>query len=126
MSEPMTSHDVTSRSSCSASACPTHVKVVQSGQGADEVFAGYHWYPPLADASPDDAVDVYAREFFDRTHEEIEALVGEAFHVGSTVSRDFVAEHFGAAGRAAPPSTRRCGSTRRSCSSTTRSSASTT
>ena len=26
-----------------------HVKVVQSGQGADEVFAGYHWYPPLVD-----------------------------------------------------------------------------
>ena len=25
-----------------------HVKVVQSGQGADEVFAGYDWYPPLA------------------------------------------------------------------------------
>jgi asparagine synthase (glutamine-hydrolysing) len=24
-----------------------HIKVVQSGQGADEVFAGYHWYPPL-------------------------------------------------------------------------------
>ena len=24
-----------------------HVKVVQSGQGADEVFAGYHWYPPM-------------------------------------------------------------------------------
>ena len=25
-----------------------HVKVVQSGQGADEIFAGYSWYPPLA------------------------------------------------------------------------------
>ena len=28
--------------------CPRHVKVVQSGQGADEIFAGYDWYPPLA------------------------------------------------------------------------------
>ena len=26
---------------------------MQSGQGADEVFAGYYWYPPLLDA-PDD------------------------------------------------------------------------
>ena len=25
-------------------------KVVQSGQGADEVLGGYSWYPPLLDA----------------------------------------------------------------------------
>jgi asparagine synthase (glutamine-hydrolysing) len=93
MSEPMTSHDVTAFFLLSERVSD-HVKVVQSGQGADEVFAGYHWYPPLADASPEDALDIYAREFFDRTHEEIEALVGEAFHVGAPVSRDFVAEHF--------------------------------
>ncbi len=31
-----------------------HVKVVQSGQGADEIFAGYHWYPPMAHAADDD------------------------------------------------------------------------
>ena len=24
------------------------VKVVQSGQGADEILGGYDWYPPLA------------------------------------------------------------------------------
>ena len=28
------------------------VKVVQSGQGADEVLAGYDWYPPLAGGRP--------------------------------------------------------------------------
>ena len=93
MSEPMTSHDVTAFYLLSERVSE-HVKVVQSGQGADEVFAGYHWYPPLADASPEDAVGVYAREFFDRAHEEIEALVGAAFHVGAPVSREFVAEHF--------------------------------
>jgi asparagine synthetase B (glutamine-hydrolysing) len=27
-----------------------HVTVVQCGQGAYEVFAGYDWYPPLEDA----------------------------------------------------------------------------
>ena len=30
--------------------CRSRLKVVQSGQGADEVFAGYSWYPPLVDA----------------------------------------------------------------------------
>ena len=25
-------------------------KVVQSGQGADEVLGGYSWYPPMLDA----------------------------------------------------------------------------
>ena len=29
-----------------------HVKVVQSGQGADEVLAGYDWYPPLDGVPP--------------------------------------------------------------------------
>ena len=27
------------------------VKVVQSGQGADEILAGYDWYPPLANVA---------------------------------------------------------------------------
>ena len=39
---------------------------MQSGQGADEVFAGYHWYPPLVDSSA--PVDDYAHVFFDRDH----------------------------------------------------------
>ncbi len=29
-----------------------YVKVVQSGQGADEVLGGYDWYPPLAGVPP--------------------------------------------------------------------------
>mgnify|MGYP001253793233 CR=1 FL=1 len=38
--------------------------MVQSGQGADEVFAGYHWYPKL-EASNDIVAD-YKALFFDR------------------------------------------------------------
>ena len=47
MSEPMVSHDVVAFYLLSERVAST-IKVVQSGQGADEVFAGYHWYPPLA------------------------------------------------------------------------------
>src|SRR5690606_285465 len=45
MSEPMVSHDNIGFFLLSEEVSK-HVKVVQSGQGADEIFAGYHWYPP--------------------------------------------------------------------------------
>ena len=50
MSEPMVSHDVVGFHLLSKEVA-RHVKVVQSGQGADEVFAGYDWYPPLESAA---------------------------------------------------------------------------
>src|SRR4051794_1384862 len=46
MSEPQMSHDAIGFYLLSEQVAK-HVKVVQSGQGADEIFAGYHWYPPL-------------------------------------------------------------------------------
>jgi asparagine synthase (glutamine-hydrolysing) len=45
------------------------VKVVQSGQGADEVFAGYFWYPRMHGGSGD-PVRRFAEHYFDRDHEE--------------------------------------------------------
>ncbi len=45
------------------------VKVVQSGQGADEVFGGYFWYPRMAADSGTD-LERFARHYFDRPHEE--------------------------------------------------------
>ena len=45
------------------------VKVVQSGQGADEVFAGYFWYPRMH-AGSGDPVRRFADHYFDRDHEE--------------------------------------------------------
>jgi asparagine synthase (glutamine-hydrolysing) len=93
MSEPMVSHDVVAFHLLSE-AVAQHVKVVQSGQGADEVFAGYRWYPPLAEISGDDAVEAYARVFFDRDHAGVGALVEPEHHVERDVSRQFVHEHF--------------------------------
>ena len=51
MSEPMVSHDCVAFYLLSQEVAK-HVKVVQSGQGADEVFAGYHWYPPMGEPAP--------------------------------------------------------------------------
>ena len=79
MSEPMVSHDCVAFYLLSQEVAK-HVKVVQSGQGADEVFAGYHWYPPMADAtSLDGAVASYRTAFFDRDTAGVAALVTQDY-----------------------------------------------
>jgi asparagine synthase (glutamine-hydrolysing) len=93
MSEPQTSHDAVAFYLLSQQVSQ-HVKVVQSGQGADEVLAGYDWYPPLDGVPEADAVDAYARVFIDRPHDELVKLLGERWAVTEDVSRAFVAEHF--------------------------------
>jgi asparagine synthase (glutamine-hydrolysing) len=90
MSEPMVSHDAVAFYLLSEEVA-RHRKVVQSGQGADEVFGGYYWYPPLLEAGGD-GLDVYARAFFDRDHEEIAALV--ASPLGDDPSRRLAADWF--------------------------------
>jgi asparagine synthase (glutamine-hydrolysing) len=73
MSEPMMSHDAVGFYLL-AEEVSKSVKVVQSGQGADEVFGGYHWYPKLVGSN--NAAADYACVYFDRDHDEMrEALV---------------------------------------------------
>jgi len=98
MSEPMVSYDNVGFFLLSQ-AVARHVKVVQSGQGADETFAGYHWYPPMMQSN--DAVGDYAGAFFDRDHEEF-ARVVEADHLDGDHSREFVAGQFAQAGADRP------------------------
>ena len=45
------------------------IKVVQSGQGADEVFAGYFWYPKMHAASGSH-IQRFASFYFDRDFDE--------------------------------------------------------
>jgi asparagine synthase (glutamine-hydrolysing) len=93
MSEPMVSHDVVAFHLLSQEVS-RHVKVVQSGQGADEVFAGYHWYPPLGDATLKEGLERYREGFFDRTHVQIEAMLAPAVRVAAPVSEEFVRAHY--------------------------------
>jgi asparagine synthase (glutamine-hydrolysing) len=69
------------------------IKVVQSGQGADEVFAGYSWYPPLLNANGD-GWERYRAEFFDRSHAELERLLAADLRVSHDPSASFVRSHF--------------------------------
>jgi asparagine synthase (glutamine-hydrolysing) len=90
MSEPMVSHDNIAFYLLSQEVA-RHVKVVQSGQGADEIFGGYFWYPPLLESH--DALADYSRVFFDRDHEEMSRVLDPALLNGD-YSTDFVREHF--------------------------------
>ncbi len=93
MSEPMVSHDAVAFYLLSEEVSKS-LKVVQSGQGADEVFAGYSWYPPLQGAAGTGA-DVYRAEFFDRPQDEFAETLEPAYLLPEDPSRAFVERHFG-------------------------------
>ena len=98
MSEPMVSYDNIGFFLLSREVAKS-IKVVQSGQGADEVFGGYHWYPPLA-ASNDPVAD-YAAAFFDRTHAQLSEHLNPDYLADRDESLAFVEAHFNRPGATA-------------------------
>ena len=99
MSEPMVSYDNVGFYLLSEEVSK-HITVVQSGQGADEVFGGYHWYPPLSDSN--DVVSDYARVFFDRDRERLSQHLSAEWLTGNDDARDFVVAHMARPGAATP------------------------
>jgi asparagine synthase (glutamine-hydrolysing) len=97
MSEPMVSHDAVAFHLLSQEVSK-EVKVVQSGQGADEIFAGYDWYPPLAGIPRAETADAYCRVFVDRPHGELAAMLHPEYLVDHDASGEFVRGHTSAAG----------------------------
>ena len=88
MSEPMVSQDVAAFYLLSKRVSQS-VKVVMSGQGADEVFGGYFWYPQM-DAETGSPVERFRRHYFDRDHDEYLATVGDEYALAD-VTTDYVA-----------------------------------
>ncbi|MGF1551636.1 MAG: N-acetylglutaminylglutamine amidotransferase [Paracoccaceae bacterium] len=91
MSEPMVSYDNIGFFLLSREVAK-QIRVVQSGQGADEVFAGYRWYPKMKDSN--DPVGDYAAQFFDREDEILRGQVNPDYLPERDESLEFVREHF--------------------------------
>jgi asparagine synthase (glutamine-hydrolysing) len=67
------------------------VKVVQSGQGADEVFAGYFWYAKMA-AAEGAALERFSDHYVDRDHDEFCDTVATAYR-GEDYTATLIEEH---------------------------------
>jgi len=73
MAEPMVGQDAVAFYLLSEQVAKS-VKVVQSGQGADEVFGGYFWYPQMQQAKGSD-LQRFAEHYFDRDHNEMQQML---------------------------------------------------
>jgi asparagine synthase (glutamine-hydrolysing) len=98
MSEPMVSHDAVAFYLLSAEVSK-RVKVVLSGQGADEVFGGYSWYPAFLTAN--DVAEQYQRAYFDWTHRDLTGLLFPEF-ISRDHGRDFIDAFFAKTSAALP------------------------
>jgi asparagine synthase (glutamine-hydrolysing) len=78
MAEPMVAQDAVAFYLLSEKVS-RHVKVVLSGQGADEVFAGYFWYPRMAQEQGNE-IERFTKHYVDRPHEEFLQTVMSNYH----------------------------------------------
>ena len=79
MSEPMVSQDVVAFYLL-GERVSKQVKVVLNGQGADEVFGGYFWYPQM-NAAAGSALQRFSEHYVDRDHAEMLEMLSPAYHV---------------------------------------------
>jgi len=91
MSEPMFGQDAVAFYLLSEQVSK-NIKVVQSGQGADEVFGGYFWYQRMMDETAGELVDRFRKHYFDRDHPEFLRMVGAQFKTTEDVTRNYVSQ----------------------------------
>jgi len=91
MSEPMVGQDAIAFYLLSEKVSQ-EVKVVQSGQGADELFAGYFWYPMMQQASGSD-VERFMPYYVDREHNEYVEGINKNY-IKNNYTKDYIEQHF--------------------------------
>jgi asparagine synthase (glutamine-hydrolysing) len=62
------------------------IKVVQSGQGADEVFGGYFWYPRMGAETAGTRLERFRRHYFDRDYPELMDLIAPDYQAPDAVA----------------------------------------
>ena len=67
------------------------IKVVQSGQGADEIFGGYFWYPRMQAEASGSPVERFAKHYFDRDHSEFLQMIS-ADYCGEDYSTQLISK----------------------------------
>jgi asparagine synthase (glutamine-hydrolysing) len=100
MTEPMGTHDAVAFYLLSEEVSRS-VKVVQSGQGADEVFGGYGYHQPFTGAAPDAVVDLLDATFADRPHRELADVLEPDYLCTDDASRRLAADRMRASGATA-------------------------
>ncbi len=85
MAEPMVAQDAVAFYLLSEQVSK-HVKVVQSGQGADEVFGGYFWYPQMHEAKGEE-LSRFSQHYFDRDHTEFLDMVTPNYQTHDVTSQ---------------------------------------
>ncbi|ABL02144.1 asparagine synthase (glutamine-hydrolyzing) [Candidatus Ruthia magnifica str. Cm (Calyptogena magnifica)] len=78
MSEPMVAQDAVAFYLLSEQVSK-HIKVVLSGQGADEAFAGYFWYERMQ-AQTGSEIERFTKHYVDRSYEEYLQTVNQQYH----------------------------------------------
>ena len=87
MSEPMFGQDAVAFYLLSEQVSQ-NIKVVQSGQGADEVFGGYFWYEKMMSETSGSRLDRFRKYYFDRDHAEFRKMVTSNY-----AAEDFTGEY---------------------------------
>ena len=92
MSEPMVGQDAVAFYLLSEQVSK-HTKVVLSGQGADEAFAGYFWYPRMANEQGNE-VERFSKHYVDRPHDEYLQTVSSIYqgenHTHNWLNKEFL------------------------------------
>ena len=94
MAEPLASQDAIGFYLLSEQVSRT-VKVVQSGQGADEVFAGYFWHQAMQAGGGTTPLQRFSSHYFDRDHPEFLTMVEPSYR-GADASSALLAEQLAA------------------------------
>jgi len=67
-------------------------------KGADEILAGYDWYPPLANVAREQTTEAYAKVFFDRSHSDVLSIFAPEYGIDVDASREYATVHQAAPG----------------------------